>query len=167
MYKNLPLDHHAFADFSHLSDMEKGYWAGLLDGEGHIDFDQRGAKGGPLPVIQLAMTCAKTVEAFRSTFNLMPVWVRSRNTAKDHWKDCYVTKATTHKAAKICEALLPAFLTKNEVAEKISIYYIRDCEQCSTPFWSFSDASTCSQECFKIRKRTQDREYRLKKKAPF
>ena len=149
-YIDLPKDHGAYHDFSHLTIAQRGYWAGLLDGEGCLRLDC--CSGAWLPSISLAMTCEKTLNAFRDTFQLGTVLIRTRNGMKDHWKDCYVIKTTTHKAAKICEILLPYFITKDVIAKEISKFYIHQCEMCGSDFWCFNNHHTCSKECQHARK---------------
>jgi hypothetical protein len=161
-YKNLPKEHQAFHDFSNLSEGLKGYWAGILDGEGCLRMDA--CSGKPLPYITLIMTCEKTVNKFAETFG-GNVRMQNRNGMAEHWKDCYCAKTSTHKAAKMCEALLPYFITKSEIAKEMAEFYVHACEICSAKFWQFNGINTCSDECQRIRKNRIDCEYRLKKKG--
>lgn len=149
-------------DYSHLTDTQKAYWAGLLDGEGCLMFYK--TKTGIVPSVSLAMTCKETVDAFQNTFNTSAVLVRNRKSMKAHWKDCYTCKVTSHKAAKICEALLPYFLTKKKIAGALSEFYKRKCAICSSNFWSFGNSKHCSSDCYAEHKRVQSFEYRIRKK---
>lgn len=161
-YKNLPTDHNGYFDYSTLPETVKAYWAGLLDGEGCLRFDT--CSGKRLPYIALKMTCEETVKEFAELFDV--VWsLRNRRGMKDHWKDCYSAKMTTHKAAKLCEALLPYFKTKKEIAKELSQYYIHQCEYCNADFWCFNEHKSCSKECTHKRKIQYDKEYRAKKKS--
>ena len=163
-YKYLDRDHPSFVDYSYLTEKQKSYLAGLLDGEGHIDFDANGADSRN-PIVTLTMTCEKTVTLFKDLVKGGAVMKRTRNGMKDHWKDCYTCHITTHKAARLCEALLPDFVTKQEVAEKLAKHYIYTCEQCEKLFWRSNRSTTCSAECFRLRKNLRDRDYREMKKA--
>lgn len=158
-YKNLPKNHQSYFDFTTLPDDEKGYWAGLLDGEGCLRFDK--CSGKPLPAVSLWMTCESTIQRFADRFDLS-VKKRSRNSMKDHHKDCYGAYMTTHKAAKLCEALLPWLWTKKAIGKEIAEYYVRTCESCNGSFWSFNNSSTCSEECYHAKKLNTDRLYREK-----
>lgn len=163
MHKYLPQTDDSFIDYSYLTEVQKAYWAGILDGEGHISV----TKYNNLPVVALSMTCEKTVKAFQETFELGSVLKRSRNSMKDHWKDTYTIKASCHKASRICEELLPYFITKRDVAEEVSKFYIHECEFCKEKFWSTRSKKTCSEDCTRNRKMLYAREYREKNKGAF
>jgi hypothetical protein len=155
-YKNLPKDHEAYFDFTYLTLDQKGYWAGLLDGEGCLRMDI--CSGAPLPSIAVKMTCEKTIQKWADTFGLNAS-IRNRKGMKDHWKDCYSARMTTHKAAKLCEAILPYFVTKQDVAKEMAEHYVKECEVCKEKFWQYNGIHTCSKECQHIRKLGMTREY--------
>jgi hypothetical protein len=157
-YKNLPQEHKSYFDFTTLSVGEKAWLAGLLDGEGCLRFDTCSGKG--LPAISLWMTCEKTVTRYAKTFELT-VKKRNRNSMKEHHKDCYGAHMSTHKAAKLSEALLPWLYTKSDIGKELSEFYIHTCKTCSCKFWAFNDSYTCSKECYRVYKLEYDRLYRL------
>ena len=106
------------------------------------------------------MTCEKTLKAFKDQLLGCSLMKRSRNNMKEYWKDCYVSKVSTHKAAQLCKELLPYFITKQEIAKEIANFYNKECEVCQKEFIGFGKSTVCSVECYNVRKAEYARNYR-------
>lgn len=134
--------------YQHLTEVQKAYWAGILDGEGHISLTQRNSRRTTNPLIILKMTCPETIKKFSETFNLnFKTKNRETPSFKEHWKTQFFCSAEGHKAAYICEALLPYFITKKEISLILANYYNKTCTECDSEFRSFKKSTTCSKEC--------------------
>lgn len=136
--------------YEHLPETEKAYWAGILDGEGHLKL-QTNNKGVTMPLLNLKMTCERTVRKFSETFDLAFVQKnKDIPSFKPHWKTQYLSSSEGHKVAFICEALLPYFITKQDIAKKISEFYYKDCLVCGTEFRGFNGQKYCNRKCERI-----------------
>ena len=100
-----------------LTEAEKGYIAGLIDGEGSILL--KGNQYTPAPYLQIVNTNKKCLEYIQKALKAGTVTVRKGN-GKENWKKCYIWRAHTNlQALKILEAILPFLIIKKELAIKM------------------------------------------------
>lgn len=144
------------------------YFAGLIDGEGHIGCQYYGKR--KRPVIQLNMTHEGIVKAFADFFNIKHKMLTSPSRLKKYeqgYKLQYQARVECAKAYPIIKALQPYLIVKEEEAkEALSYYEDRPCEICKEPipYTRNTNSKTCSDECYREYKRIKSKEYRDKKK---
>lgn len=76
----------------HLSDIERAYLAGIVDGEGCIQFHRRNAKDGRKPVYVLAVSIANTSPALLDWLETrLPhrAYIHRHTHSKPQWRDRY------------------------------------------------------------------------------
>lgn len=136
--------------FTDLTEKEKIiYFAGLIDGEGHIGCQYYGDR--KRPVIQLQMTDKEVVELFAKHFNMIFRELKSPSHLKGYekgYKQIYHTRAECKKAHPIIKTLYPFLITKKKDAEIALEYYeneTRVCLECSNPIKA--DRNTRSKYC--------------------
>lgn len=134
------------------------YFAGLIDGEGHIGCQIY--SGAKRPVIQLQMTCKETVQAFCNFFGTKLRELNSPSHQEGYakgYKQMYHTRAECHIAYKIIKALQPFLITKvSAAAEACSYYEDRPaCPKCGQPIpvTRTKHAVYCSSTCQRANKR--------------
>lgn len=128
------------------------YFAGLIDGEGHIGCQIY--SGFKRPVIQLQMTCKKTVEIFANRFGMILRELVSPSRIKDQvergHKKLWHCRCECHKAYIVIKQLRPYLITKAEAADEALAYYEgRICKRCNRdiPVERAKSAVFCSKEC--------------------
>ena len=134
-----------------MEELKLAYFAGLVDGEGHIGCQIY--SGAKRPVIQVQMTCEKTVRAFADFFGMAFRELHSPSHEAGYArgnKQVYHTRCECHKAYDVVKALRPFLITKAEAADEVLAYYEgRVCEVCSAPIDPGKDKHTkyCSSAC--------------------
>ena len=145
------------------------YFAGIVDGEGHLGLHIFGKHRRP--VIQLQMTDEKTVRKFADFFGLTVQECKAPSHVKmmverGH-KALFRTRAECQKAYPIIKELLPHLCTKYEDALRCLAYYDdRTCSVCGgkIPYTKNWSSVVCSDVCYGKYKNEYDRERRLKLK---
>ncbi len=102
------------------SELKNAYFAGLIDGEGHIAIHPT-KSGSVRPVIRVHMTCEKTIRSLHSYFggSFSVKKVENLPNRKPQWS----WEVTFRKACGVCEQLLPYLVIKQEVAAAIVEHY--------------------------------------------
>lgn len=93
-------------------DIKSAYFAGLIDGEGHIGFSSSG--GTKVPMVQVKMTCEKTINAIKSHFNCG--YICAQREEKEGWKPQWKWRASCVNAVKVLAEIEPFLITKKESA---------------------------------------------------
>lgn len=145
------------------------YWAGILDGEGCMKLATYG--GGLRPMIQLNMTCEKTVRAFADHFGMIFRELNSPSRIKKRvelgHKQLYHARCECKKAYKVIKEVYPFLITKKEDARVCLNYYDdRECTICKgpIPYTKGKSSVVCSPECYHQYKINLDAERRIKAK---
>ncbi len=107
-----PLTHKGKKIERALSETEKAYFAGFIDGEGCVSFAWR--KKYITPIIQITNTDYSVLVDF---FNVYGGSVRSRNEIRPNRKDCYAWVVCGQKALKVVTDVLPYLRIKKPQAE--------------------------------------------------
>ena len=127
------------------------YFAGLIDGEGHIGCNIY--SGAKRPVIALNMTDPVVVKMFADYYRLA---FRERNspsalaTYARGYKQQYTCRGECHKAHDIIKDLRPFLVTKAAAADEALSYYTgRSCVVCGTEIDEIKNKRTkyCSAAC--------------------
>lgn len=153
-------------EYLNLPETTKAYLAGLLDGEGCIAFFNKNKKPTKYPAVQIKMTCKKTIQFFAETLEISWKQLKRTSSVMPHHKDQFKCEISTHKASKLCEAVLPYLVTKKEIAEKVAFYYLTDCSWCKKIFWRFGHGRYCCDSCKKNANNSLRRNKRTNKKDP-
>lgn len=141
-------------NFNNLTHKEKTiYFAGLIDGEGHIGCQYYGER--KRPVIQLNMTHKEIVELFAEHYGLTCKPLMSPSRIRDYeekgHKQQYQARTECKKAYPIIKDLYPYLIVKQEDAEKALAYYEvkRNCLHCDKeiPMSRQVHSKYCSEEC--------------------
>jgi hypothetical protein len=140
-------------------DQKLWYFGGLVDGEGYIGMANHG--GGKRPIIQLQMTCKKTVQRFAEYFNITLRLLESPSrTEKEHWKPLWHTRAECQKALPILKKLENYLFLKRDACRNCLIYYVgRECVVCRKLISESMNARTkyCCSACRQKAKRLKDK----------
>jgi hypothetical protein len=96
----------------HLRD---AYFAGLIDGEGHIGFSSSGYR--QVPMVQVKMTCKKTIYALKEHFGVG--YIYAEHPEKKHYKPQWKWRASCASSVKVLAAITPYLITKAEAAQAI------------------------------------------------
>lgn len=145
------------------------YFAGLIDGEGHIGCQQYNNK--PRPVIQLQMTDEYIVRQFANYFNMTFRELNSPSHQEGYakgYKQLYHTRCECTKAYHVIKALYPFLQVKAADAHSALAYYDdRRCISCDStiPPERNTNAKTCSKECHLYTKTVAFRKGIKKEKA--
>lgn len=153
-------------NFYDLTEKEKLiYFAGLMDGEGH--FGLQLYSGRPRPIVQLGMTCEKTVKLFAEFFGEKVRYKQPPSKIKEieekGHKPIYKVRVECQKAYPIIKALLPYLNTKESDARRCLAYYDdRECSVCKgqIPYTKNWSSVVCSGTCYKTYKNSYDRNRR-------
>lgn len=124
--------------FEQLTDKEKLiYFAGLIDGEGHIGCQYYGNR--KRPVIQLQMTNREVVLLFANYFNIKFRELNSPSHKQGYekgYKQMYQARAECKKAHPIIKEIYTYLIVKKIDAETAMQYYEHEdriCLMCSRP----------------------------------
>ncbi len=134
-----------------MEEVKLAYFAGLIDGEGHVGCQVY--SGARRPVLQLQMTCQQTVKAFADYFGTTLRELNSPSHQKGYargYKQMYHTRCECHKAYAIVKMLRPYLITKAAAADIVLAYYEnRRCRMCATPISPQSNLQVryCSKGC--------------------
>jgi hypothetical protein len=141
------------SNFKTLTEREKLiYFAGLVDGEGHIGCQYYGER--KRPVIQINMTDKEVLSLFAEHFDIKlkelnaPSHIKARE--EKGYKQQYQVRVECQKALPVIKDLYPFLVTKRIAAEKTLEYYIgRKCVVCGTEISETMNARTkyCSKKC--------------------
>lgn len=96
------------------SRIKDAYFAGLIDGEGHIGFTSCG--GNFQPTIQVKMTCEKAIRALHEYFGGS---VQMRKPDKPHHKPQFTWRVRYSAAAPVIARVRPYLLTKQDAADVV------------------------------------------------
>jgi hypothetical protein len=98
--------------------LRDAYFAGLIDGEGNIGSHSAGRRNPVTgehqvkPIIQVKMTCEKTIRALHEHFGVGHVVYQDGD--QPGWKPSWRWRATTLSARKVAEVIRPYLITKAE-----------------------------------------------------
>ena len=140
-----------------MDEIKLAYFAGIIDGEGHIGCQIYSGKRRP--VLQLQMTCKKTVSMFADYFGMTMRELNSPSHQRGYargYKQIYHTRCECHYAYAVVKKLRPYLVTKTDAADEVLAYYEnRTCEICSNPIsvWATKQARYCSAACRQKAKR--------------
>lgn len=155
---------------SNHSPSELSYWAGILDGEGHIGMQTYSKR--KRPVVQLAMTDEATVRDFAKLIGAThrPIYAPSimEKVNSGQWKQQYVCRVECHKAYDVLKIFLPYLRLKKPAALSAMAYYDdRHCIICGNkiPPERNESAVVCSTECSEERARQIAKEWRQTRKT--
>lgn len=99
------------------NEIKDAYFAGLIDGEGHISIHSRGAnrtKGRPIIVV--AMTCERTINAIRDHFGVGTVRpAKVKEGCKPQWR----WRVSYKNARIVADRIRPYLITKEEALQKV------------------------------------------------
>jgi len=93
------------------------YFAGLIDGEGHITLTSRGTKRPKTPCIEVKMSCEKTVLSLKTFFDGGTVVFR--RPAKIGYLPQWRWRVTDRQAISILKEILPFMITKQDAARNL------------------------------------------------
>lgn len=140
---------------TNLSEKEKLiYFAGLIDGEGHIGCQYYGER--KRPVLQLQMTDSVVVKLFADFFGFTFRELNSPSRQNPKWKQMYQARAECQKAYPAIKKLYPYLITKKDDALiALSYYDNRFCEYCNEkiPVERNKSSKYCSKKCQIVNKR--------------
>lgn len=100
--------------------MDDSYCAGLVDGEGAVGIQRKGANGVVRPYISVCMTHLPTLEALKAHFGRGTIAKRSRKHMKPHHLDAWTWTVKLNAAREIARRLLPHSITKLEQLKKVA-----------------------------------------------
>ena len=95
--------------------LRDAYFAGLIDGEGHIGFCSAG--GGMQPIIQVKMTCLKTITALQKHFGCGVI--QPMKPGKAGYQTQYKWRVRYSLAAPVIERIRPFLITKADAADLV------------------------------------------------
>lgn len=98
------------------TELRDSYFAGIIDGEGCVALHGRGTGRSKRPIIQVEMSCEKTIQAIRDHFNVgtvRPVKVPSNRKPRWRWFVSYAN------AKKVADRVRPYMITKQENINRV------------------------------------------------
>lgn len=102
-----------------LTETERSYLAGIIDGEGSISFSQSTAKGRAflcVPKLYISNTSEELCKWLTKKLSAVPL-KRSRQKLNPKWRTVYVYRIVGYAMAPILEAVLPYLIIKRKQAE--------------------------------------------------
>lgn len=98
------------------NEIKTAYFAGLIDGEGHIGFCASG-KNYKHPIIQVKMTCEKTIVALHEFFKVGTM--QKMKPGKPHHKPQYKWRVRYTAAIPVIAKIRPYLITKADAADLV------------------------------------------------
>ena len=92
------------------------YFAGLIDGEGHIALSKKSPTSFR-PVVVVEMTCEKTIRALHTHFGVGTVRFVPRR--KEHHKDQWKWRTVCNGAREVLSRIRPFLITKAVAADVV------------------------------------------------
>lgn len=124
-----------------MQDVEKAYWAGILDGEGSILFTKISSGRWPAPVLSVTSTDRELLEWLRAKFGGS---ISTKKKYKEHWSQAYDWKITYNAAIKALEYAYPYLqIKRKQIKAKMLLdnYY-----QCTPRNGKYSQEMTLAKE---------------------
>ena len=95
-----------------VNQIRDAYFAGIIDGEGFIGFSSNGKI--KRPVVQVRMTCEKTINAIREHFECGNI--SAMPPEKSHYKPSWMWRATNISSVIVLKRVAPYLITKLDAA---------------------------------------------------
>ena len=120
----------------HLSETEKAYLAGIVDGEGCITMN-RYIKRGAVPVYRLFVEIANTSPALKKWLDeRFPEKTYWRTGVRQGWKDIYRWSLSGNRQVMVfCREITPYLVIKKEQAELVAQGYVHLSEEERAALW--------------------------------
>ena len=123
----------------HLSETEKGYLAGIIDGEGCISMN-RHIKKGAAPVYRLFVQISNTSPALKKWldehFPKKTYWWKTTHFKRQQWRDCYHWILSGNRQVMVfCREIAPYLVIKKEQAELVAQGYVHLSEEERAALW--------------------------------
>lgn len=99
------------------------YFAGIVDGEGHVSLSKNRQREMPQALITVGMTHEATIRALHAHFGVGST--RRREAAKEGWLPQWVWTAKAKMARTVIAELLPYLITKADIARDILAAEVR------------------------------------------
>ena len=101
-----------------LTEPQKAYIAGLLDGEGTITLVKHGSK--IYPEVSITNTKKEVIEWLRSVTQVGVITIENKSRSKRNWNTCYKFRVLSlPEASAILKAVLPYLIIKKKQAELV------------------------------------------------
>jgi len=99
--------------------LKDAYFAGLIDGEGHVKLTQK-RPNSLRPMVTVEMTCERTVMAIYQHFGVGTVRAIPRR--KPHHKDQWQWRTVYNGALSVLRRTRPFLITKADDADRVLTY---------------------------------------------
>jgi hypothetical protein len=100
-------------------DIKDAYFAGLIDGEGHIGLAKKG--NGVRPLIHVNMTCFRSISALHGHFGVGTVRPKAKP-SNPKWKQQWVWRIYYYDAIGVALRIRPYLIAKADDADRIIAY---------------------------------------------